>query len=239
MTPRYGIDTSILVRLATSDPEDGFENCVRKLVALVEHDDAEVFASNQVIGEAYIALQHHYGVSKPDARAALASVLSSGLVKPLNGPGVFAALQATSGCGLLDRLIVDDYHLFIASAGAGGLGCASCHVPPTFALAANSLNIGLDAVETTVFKSPSLKNLGTAAAFMHDGRFSTLDQVVEFYNSGIQPSPLLDPRLKGPGNVPLVLNLSAADKAVLVAFLKTLDDPVLAADSKFSSPFLQ
>ena len=109
MIPRYGIDTSILVRLATGDPEGSFENCVRKLVALVEHDDAEVFASNQVIGEAYIALQHHYGVSKPDARAALASVLSSGLVKPLNGPGVFAALQATSGCGLLDRLIVDDY----------------------------------------------------------------------------------------------------------------------------------
>jgi predicted nucleic acid-binding protein len=68
-----------------------------------------VFASNQVIGEAYIALQHHYGVSKPDARTALASVLSSGLVAPLNGPGVFAALEATSGCGLLDRLITDDY----------------------------------------------------------------------------------------------------------------------------------
>ena len=62
-----------------------------------------------MIGEAYIALQHHYGVSKADARAALASVLGSGLVAPLNGPGVFAALQANTGCGLLDRLIVDDY----------------------------------------------------------------------------------------------------------------------------------
>ena len=110
MTPRFGIDTSILVRLATGDPEDSFENCVRKLTALIEHDDAEVFASNQVIGEAYIALQHHYGVSKPDARSALISVLRSGLVTPLNGPGVFAALEATSGCGLLDRLIANDYH---------------------------------------------------------------------------------------------------------------------------------
>ena len=82
MTARYGIDTSILVRLATGDPEDGFEHCVRKLTALIERDDAEVFASNQVIGEAYVALQHHYGVSKPDARAALASVLKSGLVAP-------------------------------------------------------------------------------------------------------------------------------------------------------------
>jgi predicted nucleic acid-binding protein len=109
MTPRFGIDTSILVRLATGDPEDSFENCVRKLTALIEHDDAEVFASNQVIGEAYIALQHHYDVSKPDARSALISVLRSGLVEPLNGPGVFAALEATGGCGLLDRLIANEY----------------------------------------------------------------------------------------------------------------------------------
>ena len=108
MTARFGIDTSILVRLATGDPEDGFEQCLRKLTRLVERDDAEVFASNQVIGEAYIALQHHYGVSKPDARTALASVLKSGLVAPLNGAGVLAALEADAGCGLLDRLIADD-----------------------------------------------------------------------------------------------------------------------------------
>lgn len=109
MTARFGIDTSILVRLATGDPEDGFEYCVRKLTALIERDDAEVFASNQVIGEAYIAIQHHYGVSKSGARAALASVFKSGLVAPLNGAGVFAALGASAGCGLLDRLIADDY----------------------------------------------------------------------------------------------------------------------------------
>jgi predicted nucleic acid-binding protein len=109
MTARFGIDTSILVRLATGDPEDGFERCVRRLTALIERDDAEAFASNQVIGEAYIVLQHHYGVTKPDARAALASVLKSGLVAPMNGAGVFAALEAKAGCGLLDRLIADDY----------------------------------------------------------------------------------------------------------------------------------
>jgi predicted nucleic acid-binding protein len=112
MPARFGIDTSILVRLATGDPEASFEHCVRKLTALIERDDAEVFASNQVIGETYIALQHHYGISKSDARTALISVLRSGLVAPLNGPGVFAALEATSGCGLLDRLIADDYRRY-------------------------------------------------------------------------------------------------------------------------------
>jgi len=109
MTPRYGIDTSILVRLATGDPEDGFEHCVRALTALIKRDDAQVFASNQVIGEAYIALQHHYGVSKRDARDALGTVLKSGLLGPLNGAAVFAALEADTGCGLLDRLIADEY----------------------------------------------------------------------------------------------------------------------------------
>ena len=109
MTARFGIETSILVRLLTGDPEQAFERCVSKLTALIERDDAEIFASNQVIGEAYIALQHHYGVAKPDARAALTSVFRSGLVAPLNGPGVYAALEAQSGCGLLNRLIADDY----------------------------------------------------------------------------------------------------------------------------------
>ena len=106
---RFGIDTSILVRLVTGDPEREFDECVRRLSALVDRQDAEVFASNQVIGETYVALQHHYGVAKADARAALASVLKSGLVAPMNGAGVLAALEARTGCGLLDRLIADDY----------------------------------------------------------------------------------------------------------------------------------
>ncbi len=109
MTARFGIDASILVRLATGDPATGFQRTVRALSSLVLDDHAEVFASNQVIGEAYVALQHHYGISKPDARNALISVLKSGLVAPLNGAGTFEALAARTGCGLLDRLIADDY----------------------------------------------------------------------------------------------------------------------------------
>lgn len=109
MTPRFGIDTSILVRLLTGDPAAGFRHCVEALTALVAEEGAEVLASNQVIGEAYVAVQHHYGVTKAEARSALTSVLQSGLVTPLNGAGVFAALEAMGGGGLLDRLIADDY----------------------------------------------------------------------------------------------------------------------------------
>lgn len=63
MTARFGIDTSILIRLAAGDPEDAFERCLAALSLLIERDDAELFASNQVIGEAYVAIQHHYGSS--------------------------------------------------------------------------------------------------------------------------------------------------------------------------------
>jgi predicted nucleic acid-binding protein len=108
MTRRYGIDTSILVRLLTGDPAEGFELCVARLTDLVDH---EVFASNQVIGEAYVAVQHHYGVSKQAAREGLASVLLSGLVKPWRGQAVVESLadRPPAGCGLLDRLIVIDH----------------------------------------------------------------------------------------------------------------------------------
>ena len=109
MTRRFGIDTSVLVRLLTGEPAADFAYCVSKLSALVEEDGAEVFASNQVIGEAYIAVQHHYGVSKADARAGLLDVLRSGLVSPLNGLVVFSALETSESPGLFDRLIVDEY----------------------------------------------------------------------------------------------------------------------------------
>lgn len=109
MIRRYGIDTSVLVRLLTGDPAKDFEYCVGRLRALIEEEGSEIFASNQVVGEAYIAVQHHYGVSKAEARVSLLNVLRSGLVSPLNGHTVVEALEASRGAGLLDRLIADDY----------------------------------------------------------------------------------------------------------------------------------
>ena len=109
MTHRFGIDTSVLVRLTTGEPIDDFHYCLSQLRALVEDDRAEIFASNQVIGEAYVTLQHHYGISKAEARRALSIILRSGLVAPLNGRVVIEVLQASGGAGLLDRLIMDDY----------------------------------------------------------------------------------------------------------------------------------
>ena len=109
MTQRFGIDTSVLVRLVTGDPGPEFSRCVTALSALVQDEGAEIFVSNQVVGEAYVAIQHHYGISKSEARAGLLDVLQSGLVSPLNGGSVIAALEASDGAGLFDRLIADEY----------------------------------------------------------------------------------------------------------------------------------
>ena len=108
--PRYGIDTFILVRLLTGEPESDYEKTKAALMELLARDPAaEIEVSNMVIGEAYFVLQHHYKVSKEEARAALVSVMSSGLVKPVGGASVLAASEAKEEPGVMDRLIAQDY----------------------------------------------------------------------------------------------------------------------------------
>jgi cytochrome c peroxidase len=127
-------------------------------------------------------------------------------------------------------------HLFMTEVAQGGAGCSVCHLPPTFALAADARSNGLDAGETRLFKAPSLRSAGLTGPYMHDGRFATLAEVIDHYDRGIQEGPAIDPRLRQGGR-PQRLNLSDADRAALVAFLMTLNDPVLTGDDRFSDPF--
>ena len=108
MPQRFRIDTSVLLRLVMGEPAADLERCLRALTAVVD-GGGEVFVSNQVIGEAYIVLQEFYRASRPAARTALLDVLNRSLLTPLNGPAVMEALEASSGPGLVDRLIVDGY----------------------------------------------------------------------------------------------------------------------------------
>lgn len=86
------------------------------------------------------------------------------------------------------------------------------------------------------FKVPSLRNIALTPPYMHDGRFQTLEEVIDHYNTGVKPSSTLDGLLFHniePGG----LQLTQQDKADLVAFLKTLTDMELLQDERFSSPF--
>ena len=120
--------------------------------------------------------------------------------------------------------------------------CDRCHTTNA-QVSDNVHNNGLDATVTDAgagngrFKSPSLRNVALRGPFMHDGRFSTLAQVVDHYDSGVQASPGLDQALRDGAGAPLRLNLSAAEKQALIAFLGTLTDAPMNADPKFSNPF--
>lgn len=129
-------------------------------------------------------------------------------------------------------------------------GCAPCHGSETFT-APDVKNNGLDAMLTDrgfgaitniqtdngLFKVTSLRNVELTSPYMHDGRFATLEQVIEHYNSGVKNHPNLSPQLRLPNGQPRLLNISPADKAALVAFLKTLTDRNVTTDVKFSNPF--
>ena len=82
-----------------------------------------------------------------------------------------------------------------------------------------------------LFKSPSLRNVEHTAPYMHDGRCANLAEVIDHYSRNVKPHPNVDGRVRRP------LNFSDADKAALVAFLKTLSDKKFITDPKFSDPF--
>ena len=139
----------------------------------------------------------------------------------------------------------------------GRATCAACHGTDNFVPGPNINNNGLEnpyvdkglggvtglAQDEGKFKVPSLRNIELTGPYMHDGRFATLEEVVEFYNSGVVNHPNLSPPLRlppGPGGQPgppLRLNLTGAEKAALVAFLKTLTDTNLATNPKYTDPF--
>jgi cytochrome c peroxidase len=87
------------------------------------------------------------------------------------------------------------------------------------------------------FKVPSLRNIAYTAPYMHDGRFQTLMQVVEFYNSGTHTnSPNIDPSM---GDIIRAggLGLNLQERMALVAFLNTLTDTSIESDTLFQNPF--
>lgn len=125
--------------------------------------------------------------------------------------------------------------------------CAHCHVGPLLTTL-TFFNNGLDNTDQALrdvglslisgnefdrgkFKTPSLRNIALTAPYMHDGRFSTLDEVIEQYNKGGHYSKNESPNIR-----PLGLNES--DKADLIAFLHTLTDTSYLERQDLSNPFL-
>ncbi len=85
------------------------------------------------------------------------------------------------------------------------------------------------------FKTPTLRNVALTPPYMHDGRFKTLEEVVEHYNSGIKHSATLDP-IMSKTSFQDGLNLTAQEKTDLVNFLKALTDPEFMSRTSLSKP---
>lgn len=86
------------------------------------------------------------------------------------------------------------------------------------------------------FKTPSLLNIAVTGPYMHDGRFNTLEEVIEHYSTGIRyENSTIHPQLAAHGGVQM--NLSETQKADLVAYLKSMTDSSFLVNPKYSNPF--
>lgn len=128
--------------------------------------------------------------------------------------------------------------------------CAHCHIDPLFSTL-EYLNNGIQEVqelddfpdkgrgavtsnryENGAFKVPTLRNIAQIAPYMHDGRFKTLDEVLDHYISGGHFAENLNPNVRK-------LHFSERDKQDLIAFLNTLTDSVFLQNPAFGNPFYQ
>lgn len=152
----------------------------------------------------------------------------------------------------------EEYGGFILANDQTMAGCLNCHTTDGNALGtiASFSNNGLDSIyqaedyidkgrggvtglkeDYGKFKIPSLRNVAVTAPYMHDGRFQTLEEVVDFYSDGVNESYNLDVNMTEAHKGGVRLN--ANEKKMIVAFLKTLTDSVFLTDQRHSNPFDQ
>ncbi len=105
-----GLDTSVVLRLLTGEPELQAQRALAELKALV-HSGTVPIVSDLVVSEVYFALQYHYGVPKAEALALLARFLGESGVKPLGASATVLTVPnlATANPGFVDRLIHAEY----------------------------------------------------------------------------------------------------------------------------------
>ena len=125
------------------------------------------------------------------------------------------------------------------------LHCFRCHGGFNFSDATISANapdrriefhntaVNLAPNDTAKFKTPTLRNIAVTAPYMHDGSIPTLEAVIDHYAAGgrAHDNPNKDPEISG-------FEISAQDRANLIAFLETLTDPELLHDASFANPWV-
>jgi cytochrome c peroxidase len=149
------------------------------------------------------------------------------------------------------------YTTHIAPGVVRGGECFHCHTQPLMSSTYEGkfFNNGIDiaftdlgrgsitglAIDKGKFIAPTLRNITLTAPYMHDGRFKTLEEVLDHYSDHVQmTSPGLDNNLLNVSNDPPFgthIDLTALEKKQLLAFLNTLTDSTFITDKRFSNPF--
>jgi len=125
--------------------------------------------------------------------------------------------------------------------------CASCHSGELFTdesfrntgmyyntqfKDAGRHRVTLDQNDWMKFRVPSLRNVEYTSPYMHDGRFYTLEAVLNFYSDNVEDNPNLDPELKQNNHIGIAMNTQ--EKQFIIAFLKTLSDKSFVTNPKFA-----
>lgn len=194
----------------------------------------------KLAGERFYQALFSAAFGSPDVtRERIAIALAQFVRSLVSGSSRYDAVFATGGApdpSVLTDQEQEGMRLFSAS------GCAGCH-RSIAQFADQPSNNGLDVTPADSgagrgrFKPPSLRNVAVRPPYMHDGRFRTLREVVEFYDRGVQPSADLDPRLLTPDGRARRLGLREEQIDALVAFLESLTDSSFLRDDRFADPF--
>tara|TARA_B110000046_G_scaffold46773_1_gene51838 strand:- start:2833 stop:4017 length:1185 start_codon:yes stop_codon:yes gene_type:complete len=149
----------------------------------------------------------------------------------------------------------EDFANYTASENLGktlyNTNCASCHGAKHDFTVKAVANNGLDQVYTdqgkgaktgnssdmAIFKVPFLRNIGLSGPYMHDGRFGSLEEVVDFYSENVKEHLNLSPELRESNGQVKKMNFTEVQKTALVAYMETLTDQEMIKDEKFSIPF--
>jgi cytochrome c peroxidase len=155
--------------------------------------------------------------------------------------------EAQMGSGSLNALEVRGRLLFNTT-----YNCVSCHNPmPGMYQSSGFHNIGLESsiqdkgrMDVTgnssdegLFRAPDLHNVALTAPYMHDGRFNTLDEVLNHYSHGIQENKNLSEVLRNDDGSALKMNITAEDRKALIAFLNSMTDYQMVSNPLLSNPF--
>ncbi|RZK67508.1 MAG: cytochrome-c peroxidase [Pedobacter sp.] len=210
---------------AITSPKE-MDNSMENVVKTLNQDSAYLRLFRQSFGDQVITQQR------------LLNALSQFTIMLISSNSKFDKVTRREGSAQFTEQEFSGYRLFLAK-------CNGCHSAPLFTDRGyhnNGLDLqysdsGRDSLthqlnDLAKFKTPSLRNVEITGPYMHDGRFKTLTQVLEHYNSGVKNHANLDPLLKN-GDI-TGIKLGAAERENIIAFLKTLTDLDLINNRQFN-----